>query len=106
MERDPFSTFVTELLNAKNMTGIDDGVRKQLEADLTARLLDQVDRAIVDALPDEKIDGLNALLDEHADEQRVQQYIADSGVDVQRITLETMLRFRELYLGETATAPE
>ena len=106
MERDPFSTFVGEMLEAKQLQGIEGDVRKQLEADLKAQLLDQIDRAVVDALPDEKIDELNTLLDQGVDEARIQEFIGESGVDVQRVTLETMLRFRELYIGDTAPAAE
>ena len=50
-------------------------------------------------MPEDRIDGLNGLLDREAPDEEVQRYIADCGVDVRRITLETMLRFRDLYLG-------
>ena len=51
------------------------------------------------ALPENKIDGFNELLDRDASKQEIQQYVATSGVDTKKITLETMLRFRSLYLG-------
>jgi hypothetical protein len=99
---DPFDTFIKEMLSAKQWnTAVDEDVRAQLEDDLKNRLMDQIDRAVVEAMPEEKVDGLNELLDAEAPEDQVQQYIAQSGVDVQRVTLETMLRFRELYLGAT-----
>ncbi len=100
MERDPFSRFIGEMLDAKQFSGLDDDVRQQLETDLKASMLDQIDRAVIDALPEDRVSGLNVLLDEGADEQNVQAYITESGVDVQRVTLEAMLRFRDLYLGE------
>lgn len=82
---------------------VSDEVKAQLESDLGSQLMDQIDRAVIEALPEEKIDGLNELLDREAPEEEIQQYVAASGVDVQRITTETMLRFRDLYLGPDNT---
>lgn len=102
METDPFAAFISEIIETKQLSGLDADVRKQLESDLQTSLLDQIDRAVVDNLPEDKIDGLNALFDSGASEDEVQRYIANSGINIKRITLETMLRFRELYLGENS----
>lgn len=99
MDQDPIDKFIKDLLEAKNLSGVDDAVRQQLEQDLKTRLLDQIDRAIIEALPEGKVDALNDLLDRGASQQEFQQLITDSGIDAQKITLETMLRFRALYLG-------
>jgi len=101
---DPFTTFIKEMLSAKAWSQqVDDEVKAQLESDLRIQLMDQIDRAVIEALPDDKVDGLNDLLDREASEEEIQQYVADSGVDVQRITTEAMLRFRDLYLGTSPT---
>ena len=97
---DPFTTFIKEMLSAKAWNQqVSDEVKAQLESDLHLQLMDQIDRAVIDALPEDKVDGLNELLDREVSEEDIQQYIAASGVDVQRVTTETMLRFRDLYLG-------
>lgn len=96
---DPFDAFIKEMLNAKQWsTAVDDEVKQQLEADLKNRLMDQIDRAVIEAMPEDKVNGLNELLDREASEDEVRQFIQQSGVDTQRVTLETMLRFRDLYL--------
>lgn len=100
MDQDVLSKFINDIIDAKNFKTLDGDVRQQLEQDLKNRLLDQIDRAVLGALPEDKIDGLNDLLDRDASQQEVQQYIANSGVDTKKITLETMLRFRSLYLGD------
>ncbi len=101
---DPFTTFIKEMLSTKAWgQQVDDEVKAQLESDLGSQLMDQIDRAVIEALPEDKVDGLNELLDREAPEEEIQQYVATSGIDVQRITTETMLRFRDLYLG-TSTA--
>ena len=99
MDQDALSKFINDIIDAKNFKTLDSDVRQQLEQDLKNRLLDQIDRAVLGALPENKIDGFNDLLDRNASQQEVQQYIANSGVDTKKITLETMLRFRSLYLG-------
>ena len=100
MNQDAISKFISDIIDAKGYKTLDSDVRRQLEQDLKNRLLDQIDRAVLEALPENKIDGFNDLLDRNASQQEVQQYIANSGVDTKKITLETMLRFRSLYLGD------
>lgn len=100
MDQDALSKFINDIIDAKNFKTLDSDFRHQLEQDLKNRLLDQIDRAVLRALPENKIDGFNDLLDSNASQQEVQQYIANSGVDTKKITLETMLRFRSLYLGD------
>jgi len=100
MNQDAISKFISDIIDAKGYKTLDSDVRRQLEQDLKNRLLDQIDRAVLEALPENKIDGFNDLLDHNASQQEVQQYIANSGVDTKKITLETMLRFRSLYLGD------
>ena len=99
MDQDALSKFINDIIDAKNFKTLDSEVRQQLEQDLKNKLLDKIDRAVLGALPENKIDGFNDLLDRNASQQEVQQYIANSGVDTKKITLETMLRFRSLYLG-------
>lgn len=99
MDQDALSKFINDIIDAKNFKTLDGDVRRQLEQDLKNKLLDKIDRAVLGALPENKIDGFNDLLDRNASQQEVQQYIANSGVDTKKITLETMLRFRSLYLG-------
>lgn len=100
MDQDALSKFINDIIDAKNFKTLDGDVRQQLEQDLKNKLLGQIDRAVLGALPENKIDGFNDLLDRNASQQEVQQYIANSGVDTKKITLETMLRFRSLYLGD------
>ena len=100
MNQDALSKFINDLIDAKGYKTLDSDVRRQLEQDLKNRLIDQIDRTVLEALPENKIDGFNDLLDRGASQQEVQQYIANSGVDTKKITLETMLRFRSLYLGD------
>lgn len=105
---DPLDTIIDQILNEKNIASMDAEVRTQLAADLKERLLDQINRAVIDALPAEKVTELNALLDagDPVTDQQLQQLVQDSGLDVQRITTETILRFRDLYIRPSSQDSE
>lgn len=92
--------FVGEIVDKKQLDGVDSEVRAQLVEDLTARLFDQINRALLAALPDDKMSELESLIDSGADEAAVQQFIVNAGVNVQQITVGVMVAFRNLYLGE------
>lgn len=99
MAGDELDRFVAEILEAKKLSGVNDDVRAQLLSDLKRELLDQINRALIDALPEDSLDRFNALLDApDTTDEEVQQFIMNSGVDVRRVTTETMLLFRGLYL--------
>lgn len=103
MQGDELDQFIADILTAKQLSGVTDEVRVQLTADLKERLLDQINRALINALDDEQIAQFNALLDDSStDDQAAQQFIVNSGVDVRQVTAKTMLRFRDLYLNPNA----
>ena len=95
--------FVDQLIEEKGYSDLGDDVREELRNDMITRLLDQIDMAAINALPEEKAIELADKIDNEADfdDDKVMQFIQDSGVDLQQVALETMLQFRMLYLGET-----
>jgi hypothetical protein len=91
--------FIAELLVDKDLSGIDDEARSYLAEELKDRLNDQINRALINELSEEKLDEFNKLLDDgEMSEDRVQQFMANSGVDLNRVVARTALTFRELYL--------
>ena len=100
MQEDEFDKFINQLLDEKQLPGVSGDVRAQLVVDLKERLADQINRALIEAIPEQKIDELNKLLDNNdVTDEQIQQFIIDCGVDDQQVALHTMLRFSELYLG-------
>lgn len=99
MAEDELDKFIDEIITRKQLPGVTEDVRVQLVADLKNRLLEQINRALIDALPDDKLDEFNNLLDlgTNSDDE-LQQFMSQSGVDVQNVTVKTMLLFRDLYL--------
>lgn len=96
---DKLDEFVNEILEAKKLPQMSDEVKKQLIVDMRQGLLDQVNRALLAALPDDKTAEFDQLLDQpDISDEQVQQFIIDSGVDIQKVTARTMLQFRDQYL--------
>ena len=54
MNQDAISKFISDIIDAKGYKTLDSDVRRQLEQDLKNRLLDQIDRAVLEALPENK----------------------------------------------------
>ena len=51
-------------------------------------------------MPDYLVEKLNNEIDQGADERAINQAIKESGIDVETITEQTMMAFREKYLKE------
>ena len=101
MAEDRLNHFISEIIDAKNLSGISDEVRKQLHADLLVQLEDQINAALVEGLSTEKVEELNVMIDqEGVTDEQVRQFIDGSGVDSTAIAARTMVRFRDLYLGK------
>lgn len=93
--------FVDDLLRQKNLSGMTEEVFAQLRRDLASDLRQQIDRALIEALPDDKLDEFNALIgNSETTEEQLQQFMVDSGIDSVTIIARTMTRFRDYYLGE------
>jgi len=96
---DQLDTFIKEIIDTKQLPGITDEAKAGLLEEMRERLLDMINRALIDALPEDKVTELSTLLDnEDVGDDEVQALVASSGVDVQAITAKTMLAFRALYL--------
>ena len=97
---DNLDIFVNQIIDEKGLTGLNEDTRKTVVNELKSALVEQINRAILMNLPDEKLDELNNLMDQDGfGDADMQKFIAESGVDVNKITAETMLQFKAFYLG-------
>ncbi|MDO4967404.1 MAG: hypothetical protein Q4E70_01405 [Candidatus Saccharibacteria bacterium] len=80
---------------------LDKGVEPNdsLRAVLREKLDDAVNRKLVNALPVESAKKLESAIDNGANDEELENIIAESGIDVERITEEAMTAFREKYLS-------
>lgn len=97
---DNLDVFINQLIDEKGLTGLNEDSRKTVVNELKSSLIEQINRAILMHLPDEKLDELNNLMDQEGfGDNDMQNFVANSGVDINKITAETMLQFKAFYLG-------
>ncbi len=95
--------FVEKILVDKGVTDIEPEIRDELKEDMKKRLLDEINRAASMQLSEEQAADLEAKLAEadFTNEDMV-KFVEDAGVDLTKVAVDTMLRFRGMYLGAEA----
>lgn len=97
--------FIEEIIDKKNLPGVTEEAKQWLIQDMETRLLDTINRALINELPEDKLEGFSSLMDnENITDEEVQKYLTDNGVDVVKTTTKTMLAFRDLYLQPSGEA--
>ena len=67
---------------------------------MASRLIDQINRAAIMELSEEKATELAELIkNPDFTSEQMTKFIQDSGVNLSEVALETMLQFRTFYLG-------
>ena len=100
MNQDGLDSFVDSLITEKNLSGLTPEGRQIVANELKENIIEQVNRAILNELPDEKLDELNDKLDQGPlSEDQMQEFLMNSGVDIPKVTTKTLLYFKAFYLG-------
>lgn len=95
--------FIESLLKDKGITDLEPEVKVELVADMKTRLIDQINKAAVMQLSEEKADELAKLIDDpEFTNEKMTEFMANSGVNLTEVALDTMLKFRNFYLGTGA----
>ena len=87
------AAFVEQMIEDKGEVSSDE-LRAKILDDLNGAISD----ALVDAMPDYLVKLLNEEFDSGADDDKIQQAIKESGIDVEAITEKAVRDFREKYL--------
>lgn len=103
---DQLDLFIKDIIDAKQLPGITEEAKAGLLEEMRERLLDMLNRALVEALPEEKIVSFSTFLEQGVSDEQVQDFITQSGVDVEKVTAQTMLAFRNLYLQPSSERTE
>jgi|GEM_PF-2024837 len=96
--------FAAGLLVEKNLGDMDDETRADMVHDLVERITTFVNRAILEALPEEKLDEINQLSDNNASLEEINKVVQGTGIDVNQITASALEKFRTIYLGANENA--
>lgn len=93
------SIFVNQMLDQKGLAGVDSTVREQLVADLEGRIVNQINRALVEAIPSSRLADFEKIASSGVEDSKIQSFFAECGIDTQKITTDIMVQFKDLYLG-------
>ncbi len=97
----PLNEFFNNLLKEKGLTNLEHSVKQSMIAEMTTLLMDQINKAAIMKLSEEQADKLARLIDDpNFTNEKMTEFIVNSGVNLTEVTLDTMLKFRELYLGK------
>ncbi|MBC7565304.1 hypothetical protein H7100_03710 [Candidatus Saccharibacteria bacterium] len=95
---DQLDTFISQIIDEKNLPGITEEVKQSLIEDLKMQMLDRIDHALLEKLTDEQLDEFTEQVQQSDDKEFTERYLSEHGVDVEKVTARTMLAFRDLYL--------
>ena len=91
--------FIETLLNEKGITEVEPEIRAELKEDMKARLMDQINRAALMKLSEEKATELAGMVDNpDFNDEKMAEFMKNSGVNLTEVALDTMLQFRNFYL--------
>ena len=91
--------FIESLLNEKGID-VEPEIRETLKEEMKTKLLEEIDRAAIQALSEEKaVELASRMEDPDFTNEQMTKFIQDSGVNLTEVVAETMLRFRGFYLG-------
>ena len=93
--------FISDLLVRRGITDLPDDIREQTIDEMTDLLLDEIDNAAIDALPEDKaIELANGLENGSIKQEDVANFMKAAGLDLEQISFDTMQEFGALYLGD------
>ncbi len=93
--------FINTLLDEKGITDVEPEIREELKEDMKARLMDQINRAAIMQLSEEKATELASKVDDpDFNDEKMAEFMKNSGVNLTEVTLDTMLQFRNFYLDQ------
>lgn len=96
--------FVLQMIADKGVV-LDEGAKEELKTKLLGELNEKLDEAMINALPEEKVEALNKMLDERGDEateREIHAVVYSSTPEISAAVDKAMNEFRENYLKEEA----
>ena len=100
MEMQNIDDFIETILVDQGTSDLDPAAKSELIIDMKQRLIDQINQAAIMQLSEEKATELATLVDDpEFTDEKLTEFIQNSGVDISEVALDTMLRFRESILN-------
>lgn len=93
------SAFVIKMMQDKGVTSLSDEERSRLRMSLQDKLEEQIERALIEMLSDERLVELDKKLDEGATDEEVEAFFLASGADANQVMTDAMKAFREAFMN-------
>jgi hypothetical protein len=104
MKKTPFGNdlliqqFLDQLLLEQGFSKESPEVLQELREDLEKRMNYHLDMAVASAIPEDKIDEFNAVLESES-EEKIKEFITQHVPDLQSVMTKALESFRDIYLG-------
>ena len=97
--------FVGGLLAKKRYTSFSEAEQNTIKEDLLDRLVAQLEIALTDALPEDKVAELTAKLQAgDMSDDEIGQFLRENNVNIEEITSKTKDQFEKFFMMETPVA--
>lgn len=96
-QEDPVAEFAQSLLEEKNLENVDEVTREQMKVDLMDQVEDHVNAAILEHVPNEKLDEFERVIDS-GDENAIRVFCQSTIPDLDAIVAKELADFRHQYL--------
>ncbi len=93
------STFVEDLLEAKNLLDLDEEILDQMKKDLARRVENRIHAIIATNIPEDSRAEFEKLVDSDATDEVVSKYCSDKIPNLQELIASDLVTFRSVYLG-------
>ena len=92
--------FIESLLKEKGITDVEGDIKEDLKNEMKNELMNQINEAAIYELSEDKAAELTELMnDPNFSNEQMTEFMQQSGVNLTQVTLDTMLKFRNFYLG-------
>lgn len=101
-DEETIDLFIEGIMIEKGVEAPTEEIKQDLKKDLKDQLLHEIDRSLIGELPDDKLEELSrmAAANGQIDPEVIAKMVEEANLDVTDIVGTTMVRFREIYLGE------
>lgn len=95
------NTFVDKMMVDKDLGAMSTEEREALRKNLRQKAEEQIEQAMLAALPDKKLLELEQLVDAGASDDVLDNFFANCGVDFTKAAEQAMVEFRKAFLNST-----
>lgn len=90
--------FIDKLIEEKKFVNLDSEVLAQIKKDLSVRLEERINLAILENMPETKLRSFDEVLDT-ADPDQVNQFVENNISDIDQVIAGALMSFRSAYLN-------